>query len=66
MIMGGSSMPKADYDFMAIMYSAYGTHHRLCNVDGNKIPASPASSISPTTPPVLAKMGSQKLIHPLP
>ena len=24
MVMGGSSMPKADYDFMAIMYSAYG------------------------------------------
>ena len=24
MVMGGSSMPKADYDLMAIMYSAYG------------------------------------------
>ena len=23
MVMGGSSMPKADYDLMAIMYSAY-------------------------------------------
>ena len=72
--MGGSSMPKADYDLMVIMYSAYGTHHRLCNIDGNKIPANPAtnlimkteSSISPTTPPVLAKMESLRLIHPLP
>ena len=35
MIMGGSIMPKADYDFMAIMYSAYGIHFILCNVDGN-------------------------------
>ena len=29
MVMGGSSMPKADYDLMAIMYSAYGIHHIL-------------------------------------
>ena len=34
--MGGSSMPKADYDLMAIMYSAYGIHHILCNIDGNR------------------------------
>ena len=27
MIMRGSSMPKAEYDLMAIMYFAYGTHH---------------------------------------
>ena len=27
MVMGGSSMPKADCDLMAIMYSAYGIHH---------------------------------------
>ena len=47
---------------MASMYSAYDIHHILCNIDGNKIPANPASnsvmmtetSISPTTP-VLAK-----------
>ena len=32
MIMGGSSMPKADYDLMAIMYPAYGIHHILCNI----------------------------------
>ena len=32
--MGGSSMPKADY--MAIKYSAYGIHHILCNIDGNR------------------------------
>ena len=36
MIMGGGSMPKADYDLMAIMYSAYGIHHILCNIDGNR------------------------------
>ena len=29
MIMGGSSIPKADYDLMAIMYSAYGIHHMI-------------------------------------
>ena len=37
MIMGGSSMPKAEYDLMAIMYSAY--HHGaglLACVEHNK------------------------------
>ena len=33
--MGGSSMPKTDYDLVDIMYSAYDMHHILCNIDGN-------------------------------
>ena len=42
MVMRGSSMPKAEYDLMAIMYSAYGIHHIHTsniryNFVGNKI-----------------------------
>ena len=70
---GRKNIPKADYDLMAIMYSTNGIHHRLCNIDGNNIPGNPASnsimktepSISPTTPPFLGKLGSQRFIHPL-
>ena len=36
MIMRGGSMTKAEYDLMAIMYFAYGTHHSLSKIDGNK------------------------------
>ena len=31
-------MSDAEYDIKAIMYPAYGTHHRLRNISGNKIP----------------------------
>ena len=37
MILKGSSMPKAEHDLRAIMYPAYGTHHRLRTIRGNKI-----------------------------
>ena len=35
MIMVGSKMFKTEYDLKAIMYPAYDTHHKLCNIRGN-------------------------------
>ena len=32
MIMVGRKMFKAEYDLKAIMYPAYGTPHKLCNI----------------------------------
>ena len=29
-------MPKTEYDLRAIMYTAFGTHHILCSISGNK------------------------------
>ena len=37
MVMGGSSMPKADYDLMAIMYSAYGILYYIILMWNNDI-----------------------------
>ena len=36
MIMGGSKMFKTEYDLKAIMYPAYDTPHKLCNIRGNE------------------------------
>ena len=36
MIMEDSKMSKIEYDFKAIMYSAYDTPHKLCNISGNE------------------------------
>ena len=36
MIMVGSKMSKAEYDPRAIMYPAYDTPHKLCNIRGNR------------------------------
>ena len=36
MIMGGSKMFKTEYDFKAIIYPAYDTPHKLCNIRGNE------------------------------
>ena len=36
MIMVGSKMSKTEYDIKAIMYLAYDTPHKLCNIRGNK------------------------------
>ena len=35
MIMGGSEMSKTEYDLKVIMYPAYDTPHKLCNIRGN-------------------------------
>ena len=35
MIMVGSKMFKAEYDLKAIMYPAYDTPHKLCNIRGD-------------------------------
>ena len=35
MIMVGSEMSKAEYDHKAIMYPAYDTPYKLCNIKGN-------------------------------
>ena len=35
MIVEGSNMSKTEYDPKDIMYSAYDTPHKLCNVSGN-------------------------------
>ena len=35
MIMEGSNMSKTEYDFKALMYSAYVKTHKLCNISGN-------------------------------
>ena len=35
MIMVGSKMYKTEYDFKVIMYPAYDTSHKLCNIRGN-------------------------------
>ena len=35
MIMEGSKMSKTEYDIKAMMYSAYDTPHKLCNISGN-------------------------------
>ena len=35
MIMEGSKMSKTEYDLKAIMYSAYDTPNKLCNINGN-------------------------------
>ena len=35
MIMEGSKMSKTEYDLKAIMYSAYDTLHKLCNLSEN-------------------------------
>ena len=35
MIMEDSKMPKTEYDLKAIMYSAYDTPHKLCNIIEN-------------------------------
>ena len=36
MIMEGSKMSTTEYDLKAIMYSAYDTPHKLCNISGNQ------------------------------
>ena len=36
-IMRGSTMHEAEHDHKAIMYAAYGTHHRLYTIRRNKI-----------------------------
>ena len=36
MIMVGSKMSKTQYDLKAIMYPAYDTPHKLCNIWGNQ------------------------------
>ena len=35
MIMVGSNMSKTEYDFKAMVYPAYDTTHKLCNIRGN-------------------------------
>ena len=35
MIIVGSKMYKTEYDLKAIMYPAYDTPHKLCNIRGN-------------------------------
>ena len=35
MIMEDSKMSKIEYDLKTIMYSAYDTPHKLCNISGN-------------------------------
>ena len=35
MIMEGSKMSKTEYDLKDIMYSAYDTPGKLCNINGN-------------------------------
>ena len=35
MIMVASKISKAEYDLKAIMYPAYDTPHKLCNIRGN-------------------------------
>ena len=35
MIMEDSEMSKTEYDLKAIMYSAYDTPRKLCNISGN-------------------------------
>ena len=35
MIMVGSKMYKTEYDLKAIMYPAYDTPYKLCNIRGN-------------------------------
>ena len=35
MILEGSKMSKTEYDLTAIMYSAYDTPYKLCNIKGN-------------------------------
>ena len=35
MIMGDIKMSKTEYDFKAIMYPAYDTPHKPCNIRGN-------------------------------
>ena len=44
-IMRGSGMPKIEYDLKAVMYPAYGTHHRLRSIKENKTQLTPAVSI---------------------
>ena len=40
MIMIGSKMSKIEYDLKAMMYPAYDTTHKLCDISGNqKFPA---------------------------
>ena len=34
--MENNKMSKIEYDLKAIMYSAYDTPHKLCNISGNK------------------------------
>ena len=41
MIMVGSKMSKIEYDLTAIMYPAYDTPHKLCNIRGIKISSNP-------------------------
>ena len=40
-IMVGSKMSKTEYDLKAIMYPAYDTPHKLCNIRGIKISSNP-------------------------
>ena len=35
MIMEDSKMSKIEYDLKAMMYSAYDTPYKLCNINGN-------------------------------
>ena len=35
MIMVGSKMSKTEYDLKTMMYLAYDTPHKLCNIRGN-------------------------------
>ena len=35
MIMEGSEMSKTEYDLKDIMYPAYDTPRKLCNINGN-------------------------------
>ena len=41
MIMGGCKMSKTEYDLLAILYPAYGTPHKLCNIREIKISGNP-------------------------
>ena len=41
MIMDGSKMSRTEYDIKAIMYPAYFTPHKLCNIRGIKISINP-------------------------
>ena len=34
-VAGGSKMYKTEYDLKAMMYPAYDTTHKLCNIRGN-------------------------------
>ena len=65
MIMEDSKMSKIEYGLKAIMYSAYDTPHKLCNISGNstiqqpRLPTNNNTHASDQMPPRLEQVESR-------